>query len=120
MCLDFLCGVAISLVQDECEAHAPFLVDVQGFGMLDFQQPPRLEALKAHYSQTPFSDQPKPTPSMLGMNFLKEHRCVVNYGEDLVQLPLQSECWWPLFVSSRGLYYMPLCGQPWVPSSQTQ
>ena len=40
-----------------------------------------------------FSDQPKPTPLMLGMDFLKEHRCVVNYGEDLVQFPLQSECW---------------------------
>ena len=57
-----------------------------------------------------FSDQPKPTPLMLGMDFLKGHRCVVNYGEDLIQFPLQSECWWPLFVSSRGLYSMPLCG----------
>ena len=48
MCLDFLCGAAISLVQDEREAHARFLVDVQGFGVLDFQKkkPPRLEALK--------------------------------------------------------------------------
>ena len=67
-----------------------------------------------------FSDQPKPTPLMLGVDFLKEHRCVVNYGEDLVQLPLQSECCWPLFVSSCGLYSMPLCGQHWEPSSQPQ
>ena len=26
-------------------------------------------------------------------------------------------CWWPLFVSSRGLYSMPLCGQHEEPSS---
>ena len=58
-----------------------------------------------------FSDQPKPTPLMLGMDFLKEHRCVVNYGEDFIQFPMQPDCWWPLFVSSRGLYSMPLCGQ---------
>ena len=37
MCLDFLCGAAISLVQDEdeCEAHAAFLVESEGFGVLD-------------------------------------------------------------------------------------
>ena len=40
---------------------------------------------------------PKPTPLMLGIDFLKEHRCVVNYGEDWIQFPMQSECWW-LFV----------------------
>ena len=50
-----------------------------------------------------FSDQPKPTPLMLGMDFLKEHRCVIHYGEDLIQIPMHSDCWWPLFVSSRGL-----------------
>ena len=55
-----------------------------------------------------FSDQPKPTPLMLGMDFLKEHRCVVNCGEDLIQFSTQSDCWWPLFVSSRGLYNAPL------------
>ena len=60
-----------------------------------------------------FSDQPKPTPWMLGMDFLKEHRCVVNYGADLIQFPMQSDCWWLLFVSSRGMYSVPLCGQYW-------
>ena len=45
-----------------------------------------------------FSDQPKPTPLMLGMEFLKEHRCIVNYGEDLIQFPMQSDCWWTLSV----------------------
>ena len=29
-----------------------------------------------------FSDQPKPTPLMLGVEFLKEDRCVVNHGEE--------------------------------------
>ena len=56
-----------------------------------------------------FSDQQKPTPLLLGMDFLKEHRCVVNYGVDLIQFPMQSDCWWPLFASSHGLYSMPLC-----------
>ena len=39
-CLDFLCGGAITPVhdEDEREAHAPFLVDVQGFFVLDFQK----------------------------------------------------------------------------------
>ena len=67
-----------------------------------------------------FSDQPKPTPWMLGMEFLKEHRCIVNYGEDPIQFPLQSECWWPFRVSGRGSYSMQFCGQHWQPSSQTQ
>ena len=67
-----------------------------------------------------FSDQPKPAPLMLGMDFLKEHRCVVHFGEDLIPFPMQSECWWPLFVSSRGLYSMPLCVQPWERSPQAQ
>ena len=65
-----------------------------------------------------FVDQPKPTPLMLGMGFLKEQRCVIDYGKDLIQLPMQSDCWWLLFVSSRGLYSMPLCGQHWEPSSR--
>ena len=30
-----------------------------------------------------FSDKPKPTPLLLVMNFLKEHRCDVNYCEDI-------------------------------------
>ena len=34
--------------------------------------------------------------------------------------PTKSECWWPLFVSSRGLYFMPRCGQHWEPPSQAQ
>ena len=67
-----------------------------------------------------FVDQPKPTPLMLGMDFLKKQRCVMDYGKDLIQFPMQSGCWWPLFVSSRGLYSMPLCGQHWEPSSRAQ
>ena len=67
-----------------------------------------------------FVDQPKPTPLMLRMDFLKEQCCVFDYGEDLIQFPMQSDCWWPLFVSSRGLYSMPLCGRHWEPSSQAQ
>ena len=65
-----------------------------------------------------FVDQPKPTPLMLGMDFLKEQCCVI--GKDLIQFPMQSDCWWPLFVSSRGLFSMPLCGQQWEPSSQAR
>ena len=57
---------------------------------------------------------------MLGMDFLKEQRCVIDYGKDLIQFSMQSDCWWPLFVSSRGLYSMPLCGQQWEPSSLAQ
>ena len=67
-----------------------------------------------------FTDQPEPTPLMLVIDFLKEHRCVVNTGEELIQFPLQSECWWLLFMSSRGLFSMQLCGQHWEPSSQTE
>ena len=48
-----------------------------------------------------FTDQPEPTPMMLGIDFLKEHRCVVNYGEYLIQCPMQSECWWSFCVESR-------------------
>ena len=50
-----------------------------------------------------FSNRPKPTQLMLVMGFLKEHRCAVDYGEDLIQFPMQSRCSWPLFVSSRGV-----------------
>ena len=50
-----------------------------------------------------FSDRPKPTQLMLVMGFLMEHRCAVDYGEDLIQFLMQSRCWWPLFVSSRGV-----------------
>ena len=49
---------------------------------------------------------------MWSMDFLKEHRCVVNSVEYLIQFRVQSECWWPWFGSSRGLYSMTLCGQP--------
>ena len=37
MCLHFLCGAATDPVQeeDECEAHAAFLVEAEGFGVLD-------------------------------------------------------------------------------------
>ena len=52
------------------------------------------------------------------MDILKH--IVVLRIEDLVQIPMQSECRWPLFVSSRGLCSMPLGGQLWEPSSQTQ
>ena len=65
-------------------------------------------------------DELKPTPWMLGLDFIKEQRCVIDYGKDLIQFPLQSDCWWPLFVSSRGLYSMPMCGQHWEPSSREQ
>ena len=57
---------------------------------------------------------------MLGMDFLKEQRCVIDYGKDLIQFPMQPDCWWPQFVSSRGLNSMPLCGQHWERSSQPQ
>ena len=37
MCFEFLSGAAIFPVQDddECEAHAAFLVESEGFGVLD-------------------------------------------------------------------------------------
>ena len=167
-------SVKLSPVQDddECEAHAAFLVESEGFGVLDcgattsFGSVEGAEALfsKSHEHDTripevdPFGgrsfnfgdgasskatslsrlpvrndalgdfwipvhlfvDQPKPTPLMLGMDFLKEQRCVIDLGNDLIQFPMQSDCWWPLFVSSRGLYSMPPCGQHWEPSSREQ
>ena len=173
MCLDFLCGAAISPAEDddEREAHAAFLVESEGFGVLDcgattsFGSVEGAEDLfsKSHEHDTRipdvdpfggrsfifgndasckatslsklrvrndaleefwipvhlFSDQPKPTPLMLGMDFLEKHRCVINYGEYLIQFRMQSDCWWPLFVSSRGLYSMPLCGQQRGPSLPT-
>ena len=129
---------------DECEAHAAFLVESEGFGVLDsgattsFGSVEGAEALfsKIHENDTRIpdvdplvssfnfgdgasskatalsrlpvrndalgdfwipvhlsSDQPKPTPLKLGMDFLKEQLCVVNYGEDLIQFPMQSDCW---------------------------
>ena len=42
-----------------------------------------------------FVDQPKSTPLMLGMDFLKEQRCVIDYGKDLIQFPMQSDGTWP-------------------------
>ena len=156
-----MCGTAVSPVQDdnECEAHAAFLVESEGFGVLDcgattsFGSVEGAEALfsKSHEYDTRFPevdpfgsrsfnfgdgaslkatslsrlpvrnnalgdfwihvhlfvDQPKSTPLMLGMDLLKEQRCVIEYGKDLIKFPMQSECWWP-FVSSRGLYSVPL------------
>ena len=37
-------------------------------------------------------DQPKPTPLMLGVDLLEEQRCVIDYGKDLIQFPMQSDC----------------------------
>ena len=147
--VDPLCGTAVSPVQDddECEAHAAFLVEAEGFGVLDCgatssfgsvegaddthipevdpyggrslnfgdvasskatslsRLPVRNDALCDFWIRVHlFVDQPKPTPLMLGMDFLKEQRCVIDYGKDLIQCPMQSDCWCPLFVSSRGLY----------------
>ena len=136
--VDPLCGTAISPVQDddECEAHAAFLVESEGFGVLDcgattsFGSVEGAEGLfsKSHENDTRIPDvdpsggrsfnfgdgasskatslsrlpvrhdalgdfwilahlssgQPKPTPLMLGMDFLKEQCCVINYG-DLIQ-----------------------------------
>ena len=136
--VDPLCGAAVSPVQDddECEAHAAFLVESEGFGVVDcgastsFGSVEGAEALfsKIHENDTripevdPFGgrsfnfgdgasskatslsrlrvrndalgdfwipvhlfvDQPKPTPLMLGMDFLKEQRCLIDYGKDLI------------------------------------
>ena len=158
--VDSLCGTAVSPVQDddEKEAHAAFLVESEGFCVLDcvantsFGSVKGAEALfsKSHEHDTRFPEvdpfggrsfnfgdgassmatslsrlpvrndalgdfwipvhffvgQPKPTPLMLGMDFLKEQRCVIEYGTYLIQFPMQSDRWWPL------------CGQDWEPSSQ--
>ena len=163
--VDPLCGTAVSPVRDddECEAHASFLVVSEGFGVLDcgattsFGSVDGSETLfsKSHENDTRipevdpiggrslnfgdgasskatflsrlpvrndalgdfwipvllFVDQPKPTPLMPCMDFLKEQHCVIDYGKDLIQFSMQSDCWWPLFVSSRGLYSMRLCRQ---------
>ena len=128
ICLDFFCGAAIypAKEEDECEAHAAFLVEADGFGVMDcgattsFGSVEGAEALfskindndtripdvdlcgsrsfnfgdgasskATSLSRLPvrnealgefgvlvhlFSDQPEPTPLMLGMDFLKEHR----------------------------------------------
>ena len=124
-----MCGAVFSPVQDddECEAHAAFLVESEGFGVLDcgaitsFGCVEGAEALfsKSHEHDTripevdPFGgrsfnfgdgasskaaslsrlpvrndvhlfvDQPKRAPLMLGMDLLKEQRCVIDYGKDL-------------------------------------
>ena len=132
--VDSLCGTAVSPVQhdDEHEAHAAFLVESEGFGVLDCGATTSLgsvegaEALfsKSHEHDTRFPevdpfgrrsfnfgdgasskatslsrlpvrndalgvfwipvhlfvDQPKPTPLMLGMDFLKDQRCVIDNG----------------------------------------
>ena len=168
-----MCTV-VSPVQDddECEAHAAFLVESEGFVFLNcgattsFGSVEGAEALfsKGHDNDTRipevdpsggrsfnfgdgtsskstslsrlpvrndalgdfwipvhlFVDQPKPTPLMLGMDLLKDQRCVIDYVKDLIQFPMQSDCWWPLFVSSCGLYSMALCGHYWEPSSREQ
>ena len=134
-----MCGTVVSPVQDddEYEAHAAFLVESEGFGVLDsgatsFGSVEGAEALfsKSHEHDTRFPEVDPfggrsfnfgdgasskatipPSPLMLGMDFLKEQRCFIDYGKDLIQFPMQSDCWWPLFVSSRGLYSMPLSGQ---------
>ena len=167
--VDSLCGTAVSPVQDddECEVHAAFLVESEGFGVLDrgattsfgsiegaealfskshemileFQWLIRLVVdhsileMEFHQKATSLSrlpvrncalgdfwilvhllvDQQTPTPLMLGMDFLKEQRCVIDYGKDLIRFPMQSDSW-----CRRGLYSMPLCGQHWEPSSRVQ
>ena len=40
-----------------------------------------------------FVDQPKQPALMRGVDFLKEHRCVIVNGKDLIQHPMQSEMW---------------------------
>ena len=128
ICLDFFCGATIDPAkeEDECEAHAAFLGEAEGFGVMDcgantsFGSVEGAEALfskindndtripdvylcgsrsfnfgdgasskATSLSRLPvrngalgefgafvhlFSDQPEPTPLMLGMDFLKEHR----------------------------------------------
>ena len=56
---------------------------------------------------------------MLGMDFLKEQRCVIDYGNDLIQFPIQSDCWLPLFLSSVACTPYQ-CGQHWELSSREQ
>ena len=91
--VDSLCGTAVSPVQDddEYEAHAAFLLESEGFGVLDCgvsRLPVRNDALGDFWIPVHlFVDQPKPTPLMLGMDFLKEQRCVIDYGKDLIQIP---------------------------------
>ena len=150
--MDSLCGTAVSPVQDddEKEAHAAFLVESEGFGVLDCGattsfgsvEGPETLFSKSHEHDTRFPEvdpfggrsfnfgdgaSSKATSlsrlpvqnDALGdfwisvhlFDFLKEQRCVIDYGKDLIQFPMQSDCWWPLFASSRGLYSMPLCGQ---------
>ena len=48
MCLEFLCGAAFDPTQeeDECQAHAAFLLEAEGFGVLDCGATPRLEVSK--------------------------------------------------------------------------
>ena len=156
--VDPLGVAAVSPVQDddECEAHAAFLVESEGFGVLDcgattsFGSVESAEALFSksheHFTRIPevdpfggrlfnfgdgasskatslsrlpvrndalgdfwtpvhlFVDQPKPTPLMLGMDFSQGTALRHQLWQTLIQFPMQSDCWWPLFVSSRGLY----------------
>ena len=98
----------------------PSILEMVPRGHFTVQTPVRSDALGEFWIPVHlFSDQLKPTPLMLGMDFDKEHRCLMNFGEDLIKFPTQSDRWWPLFVSSRGLYSMPLCGQWWEPSLPT-
>ena len=38
-----------------------------------------------------FVYQPIPTPLMLGIDFLKEQCCVIDYAKDLILFPTQSD-----------------------------
>ena len=55
---------------------------------------------------------------MLGMDFIKEHCCVVNYGEDLVQLPIAVRVLVATVrVESRFVLHATLRSAFWGPSS---
>ena len=172
--VDPLCGTAVSLVQDdhECEAHAAFLVESEGFGVLDtgattsFCSVEGAEALfsKSHEHETripevdpsggrPFNFGDGATSKATSLSrFLVRNDALgdfwipvhfvrgsaetdsvdAGYGfsqgtalrhrlwQRLDSIPMQSDCWWPLFVSSLGVSAMQLCGQHWEPSSREQ
>ena len=57
ICLDFFCGAAIypAKEEDECEAHAAFLVEADGFGVMDCGATTSFEASKVQRLCSPRS-----------------------------------------------------------------
>ena len=69
------------------------------------------EALKTEVPISLFMEQPRPTPLMLGIDFMRTHRMVIDYEDDLVIFKDKPDDVYQLRQSEKGLLMMPMCGQ---------